>query len=82
MSVRMQMILRFNVDVTVVFVGHGCLKGFRESLLHLKKGSAMLLKEKKTFSSYSLGGCLVFCLPAIMQTLESFHIRIRVHVSL
>lgn len=34
LSVIMQMILCFNVDVTVVFVGHDCLKGFRESLLH------------------------------------------------
>lgn len=77
------MILCFNVDVTVVFVGHDCLKGFRESLLCFKKKKCNAFKrKKKSFSSYSLGGCLVFCLPAIMQTLESFHIRIRVHVSL
>lgn len=54
------MILFFNVDVTVVFVGHDCLKGFRESLLHLKKGSALLLKEKKIIFILFTGRLLGF----------------------
>lgn len=36
---------------------------------------------RNSYSSHSLRGCLVSSLPAIMQTLESFHVGIRVHVS-
>lgn len=54
------------------------------NIINKRQHCAFYRKKKNlrnSYSSHSLRGCLVSSLPAIMQTLESFHVGIRVHVS-